>query len=79
MSPTTVNRRDITLKEEVLYRQEGLFDNAVLTPLSSTWGATLGGSLSTGEHVEMTRSASTSFEALANLEAAIAENGWEIR
>lgn len=76
---TTVNRRDISLNEEVLYCQEGLFGAAVLTPVSSTWYATLDGRLSTGEEAHLERWGTTSSEDLANLEAAIKENGWEIR
>jgi hypothetical protein len=70
-----VKRHDIRTGEEREF--EHSFDGYAHT--STTWKATLYGPLSTGEHVDMSREGATFTEALANLEAAIAENGWEIR
>lgn len=68
---TTVRRRDIGLEEEMLR-----ISFAAEIPHRT---ARLDGVLSTGEMAVMTRGGNTSAEALANLEAAIAEQGWEIR
>ncbi|WP_406245879.1 hypothetical protein ACI7YT_12625 [Microbacterium sp. M] len=71
----TVDRRDISLTESV-----ELFPTLGLEVSDNTqWEAVLDGRLSTGESVQLERSGSTSAEALAALEAAIEENGWEIR
>lgn len=43
------------------------------------WVARLDGPLSTGEEIALQREAPTAAEAIAALEAAIAEQGWEIR
>lgn len=67
---TTVNRRDITLEEDFEYVT--IFEKAYF------WVARLSGNLSTGETAEMSRVGGTSAEALANLESAIAEQGWVI-
>jgi len=69
-SSATVNRRDITLEEDFEYVT--IFEKAYY------WVARLSGNLSTGEAAEMSRSGGTSAEALANLEAAITEQGWVI-
>lgn len=75
MSAPTVRRRDITLEEQV----EHEIGFAQIEGRSHYWWeATLSGSLSTGEYVSINRSGDTFAEALANLEAAIAENGWVI-
>jgi len=68
----TVDRRDISVEEEREYGWAG--DTGTVS-----WIAKLYGRLSTGENVEMTRSASTFPEALGALETAIAELGWEIK
>lgn len=75
----TVNRSDIQLEEEALYRQEGLFDDAASIPLPTSWSARLFGHLSTGEHVDLLRTGETWQEARAALMQAITENGWEIK
>lgn len=71
MTTPSVSRHDITLVEEMLH----------VSLLSDVpyWTASLDGTLSTGESAQMSRGANTSAEALATLEAAIAENGWMIR
>lgn len=70
-----VFRRDIRTEEQ--RELEARLEEYAL--VSTTWTAILDGRLSTDEQVEMTRTGATFTEALANLEAAIAENGWEIR
>jgi hypothetical protein len=72
-----VKRRDITVAEE---RQEAGYDSFYNEPfVTSTWTASLRGSLSTGETVALERTGSTFAEALQNLEQAIAELGWEVK
>lgn len=71
----TVNRRDIHLGEQVEY-QRGF---AIEAYAERWWEASLDGRVSTGEDVAMSRTGNTFAEALTNLEAAIAENGWEIK
>ena len=72
----TVNRRDIDLTEEVEH-EIGL---AQIEGRSHYWWtASLTGRVFTGERVDLGRQGATSAEALAALEAAIEENGWEIR
>ena len=71
----TVKRRDITASEEV----EHELGFAVETRSHYWWNATLSGRLSTGEEVCMSRIGTTSRDARGLLEAAIAEQGWEIR
>lgn len=68
----TVKRCDIDLYEDQFPINYGFAVN-------TTWTASLDSSLSTGEDVQMSRYGSTAAEALATLEAAIAEQGWEIR
>lgn len=75
MTPT-VNRRDITLVEQVEH-EIGLA--WIKGRPTRWWDASLDGPLSTGEDVSISRQGDTSAEALANLEKAIRENGWEIR
>lgn len=72
----TVKRRDITLVEQVEH-EISLVDIAAHN--HCWWDASFDGPLSTGEDVSLSRTGNTSAEALANLEAAIAEQGWEIR
>lgn len=73
---TTVSRRDISITEEV----EHEFGLTVVGNRSHYWwDASFDGRLSTGEDVSLSRQGDTSAEALSNLEAAIAENGWEIK
>ncbi|UOE45961.1 hypothetical protein [Agromyces larvae] len=69
MTKPHVSRRDISLTEQVE-------TDVVYT--RTTWEAALFGRLSTGEHVDLTRTAPTYAEALADLEAAINDLGWEI-
>lgn len=69
-STPTVNRRDITVIEEVARES--------MNTVFYSWVATLDGRLSTGERVELTRSEPTWIDALTSIEAAIAENGWRI-
>lgn len=69
----TVSRRDISVVEEVGESESFTF----LPP--RYWVATLDGRLSTTEHVDMARQGSTFQDAMDNLAAAIAEQGWEIR
>lgn len=71
----TVSRRDISLTETV----ELIPVLGVEVEGNAQWEAALDGRLSSGESVQIERSASTSTEALAALEAAIADNGWGIR
>lgn len=76
MTAAVVNRRDITLVEQV----EHEIGFAQIEGRSHYWwDASLSGHLSTGEDVNLSRQGDTSAEALANLETAIAENGWSIR
>ncbi|WP_217181611.1 hypothetical protein [Streptomyces sp. AC495_CC817] len=72
----TVKRRDITLVEQV---EHGISLIDTKTDIHRWWDASFDGPLSTGEDVSLSRTGDTSTEALANLEAAIAEQGWEIR
>jgi len=67
-----VKRQDITLTEELIPINHRL-------ETTSIWTAALSGRLSTGEHVDMTRTGNTFAEALANLENAIAALGWEVK
>lgn len=71
-APVTVKREDITLIEE-----QEVFLNWTSLPFY-VWKASLWGSLSTGEDVRMERQGKTSTSALAALEGAIAEQGWEV-
>jgi len=74
VSVTTLSRRDISLTEEV----EHELGITVEGRSHYWWSAYVSGDLSTGEEVTMSRIGNTAAEALANLEAAIAENGWSI-
>lgn len=76
MSAPTVNRRDITLEEQEVETEHSFLKVAAT---ACRWTAGLNGRLSTGEEAHLERWGPTSAEALANLEAAIAENGWEIK
>lgn len=67
-----IRRRDVRIYEE---RELHYTSPEAIT----NWKATVEGRLSTGEEVSASRSGASAAEALANLEAAIAEQGWEIR
>ena len=71
----TVKRRDITVSEEVEH-ELGLTGE---TRSQYWWNDTVGGRMSTGEKGYMSRIGNTSRDARGLLEAAIAEQGWEIR
>lgn len=75
MTTLTVNLRDIDLVEEV--ELSVTFGEEIEG--GSVWRAALDGRLPSGVRVALERTASTSAEALLKLEAAITENGWEIR
>lgn len=77
MSAPYVTRRSINATEEVLDEDSSIDGAARATAYG--WSAALDGYLSTGEHVQMTRSGTTFAAAVAALEAAITENGWTIR
>ena len=69
----SVNRADIHLTE---HSAELTFDSRIAEP--PYWQARLGGRLSTGEWVELSRQGGTFTAALQNLETIIRQNGWEI-
>lgn len=75
-APTTVRRRDIIVTEE--REEDDRYPHEAPT-FTTYWTAGLRGSLSTGEYVGIDRTGNSFTEALASLEAAIKENGWEIR
>jgi hypothetical protein len=70
---TTVERSSIKVYEDI--------DEEVTPaePPRRFWVARLDGPLSTGEEVALERQADTAAAAITALEAAIAEQGWEIR
>lgn len=70
-----VMRADIGLEEQASQYGISFTEEFV----NHYWVAKLWGRVSTGEAVEMTRTRNTAAEALADLEAAITEQGWEIR
>lgn len=74
MTAPTVSRRDISLEEQVEYERGFALEQHA----QRWWEAGVSGNLSTGERVNLSRTGNTSAEALANLEAAIAENGWTV-
>lgn len=67
----TVSRSDITLEEE-RYPE-------TLTEYSVYWTARLDGRTSSGETVQMSRTANHAGEALALLEEALEKEGWTVR
>lgn len=73
MTAPYITRRSIHAEEEVLDEYATQLDGTHAP--SYSWTADLDGYLSSGEHVQMTRSGSTFAEAVAALEAAITENG----
>lgn len=76
----TVNRRDISLREDVEAIYDGGFGSDQRDARTiATWHARLDGRLSDGMYVDMERIGETSKQALASLEAALKENGWEIK
>lgn len=66
-----VHRKDITIYEET--------ELSYFTTTTSYWVANLDGELSTGETVRLGRTGLSALSASANLEAAIAEQGWDLR
>lgn len=76
MTTPTVNRRDITLAEQVEHEISFI---QVEGRSHYWWDASLYGRLSTGEEVNLSRQGATSAEALGHLEAAIEENRWSIK
>lgn len=66
-----VSRKDITIYEET-----EVYSFATTT---SYWVANLDGPLSTGETVRLGRTGLSALSASGNLEAAIAEQGWDLR
>lgn len=76
MSAPHVRRQDIALEGEV--EHEAGFVH-IESRSHYYCIADLTGRLSTGENVSLRRQGDTHAEALANLESAILENGWEIR
>lgn len=71
-----VRRRDITVAERVEQADRYPHEGPTFT---TTWCAELAGKLSSGEHVGLERSGATFPKALASLEIAITDNGWEIK
>lgn len=76
MTPITVNRSDISVVETRELASLPLGDPPQLVRIH--WVAKLSGRLSTGERVELSRSASSFADALADLEHEVQENGWVI-
>lgn len=73
MSAIAVNRSSIEVYEDV---DESVSLSLVLRRF---WVARLDGPLSTEEQVALQREGETAAAAISSLEAAIAEQGWEIR
>lgn len=71
-TPVTFPREYILLEEEVEYSLMAVAGSI------TTWTASAYGPLSTGEHINMTRTAGTHQAALEALEAALSQNGWTI-
>lgn len=69
-----VSRKDISLDEQ--RERINALEEVTTRWEASIYGARLYGS---GERVSMQRFGATPQEAIANLEAAIAEQGWEVR
>lgn len=78
MSKPTVCRKDITLEENVERVDRFNFDHLEYSEVI-TWSATLYGALSTGEDVNMSRTAEHAGEALLLLTEAIEAEGWELK
>lgn len=68
MSDVTFNKEDVTLSEES--------DQVLAGEVVRWWSANLDGELSIGAHVNIVRHGTTAVEALANLYAAAADQGW---
>ena len=70
LETVTVERSDITLTESV--------ESVSILTHETVWYAKFEGPLSTGEPARLTRYSSTPAAAIASLEQAIRDQGWEI-
>lgn len=77
MSAPYITRRAIHVEEVVL--EEVREEASIFATDAYSWTAKLSGWLSSGEHVEMSRTGETFAAAVKALENAIAENGWTIK
>jgi hypothetical protein len=78
VSKPTVRRKDITLTESRRELYDVELDGMRTDHTTSSWTAELYGALSTGEDVNMSRTAEHAGEALLLLTEVIQAEGWEI-